>query len=546
MSASFPSSKSNNFKSFFFSRSSVSQIDLAQADCPQDRQLEISSDLQPTQEKTQTVAKRALSPSRISSSCHSINRFSDYESKAKLKKTSEKEDVSLSRKPNDEQGALFKVKASVKRPTNNCLLRLSVNLVNTYKLINDKFYSEQITQKIALSNPRFDSSTLEGRVFKVSKGCVILGQRLGEGTYGFVHKGIYRPDGLTETVEVAFKVNKVVACSTQTMLYMKSIVNEADFYNSVKKIDSTGSVAIAELIDDGVVATNCHGIVQRLYNSNLYDSLKKTKYRGFSFILTASIAYQLFQSLSFLRHPSINKIHADLKPENLVLNDGKTHKIRIIDFGSACSPSINSSPGEYICSRFYRPPEIIFQLPFDHNFDTWSIGCLLFELHAGKPLFPANNQEELLSMIFEFLGSPSESFVKSIPNWQSFFTPRPDKPDCFILKSRFLSSRARSEETRVGFFERMLSTESAKAKSYPSYLEVFQTDETYHLFKDLIKSMIAWDSKDRLSPDKLEVHPFIAKINRLNSDEMAKKNAALSSDLRSKESQGNLKPALAL
>ena len=58
--------------------------------------------------------------------------------------------------------------------------------------------------------------------------------------------------------------------------------------------------------------------------------------------------------------------------------------------------------------------------------------------------------------------------------------------------------------------------------------------------------MIAWDSKDRLSPDKLEVHPFIAKINRLNSDEMAKKNAALSSDLRSKESQGNLKPALAL
>jgi serine/threonine protein kinase len=551
MSASSISSNPITCKSVDFPHlSSANQTDLAQARCLQDRPLD-----QPAQEKTQTVAKRALSPPTISSSSHTINRFSDDEtkvkddeSKAKLKKTSIKEDTSLAKKTEDTQGALCKVKKPIQRSENNALLKLSVNLVGTYKSINDRYFSNKRTQELPTLNPRTLSSTLEGQVFKVSKGSVTLGKRLGEGAYGFVHEGVYKPDGFLETIKVAFKINRVVESRSQTKLYRQSILNEAGFYRSVRKIDPKGSVPIAELIDHGDVATNCHALVQRLYNSNLYQGLKRTNYRGFSFILTARIASQLFESLSLLRHPSVNAIHADLKPENIVLYDGKTYKIRIIDFGTACTPSTNPSPGAYVCSRFYRPPEIIFKLPYDHSFDTWSAGCVLFELHAGKPLFPATDQRELLSMIYDFLGSPSAAFVRAIPNWQSFFAPNPDKPDCFVLNSDFYSSTPSRKETRVGFFDRMLSAETPKAKDYPNpaYVQLFQTDETYQLFRDLIKSMIAWDSKDRMLPDQLLAHPFIAKINRLNSDEMAKKTAALSSDICSKESQANPKAAIAL
>lgn len=46
----------------------------------------------------------------------------------------------------------------------------------------------------------------------------------------------------------------------------------------------------------------------------------------------------------------------------------------------------------YICSRYYRAPELIFgATEYSTAIDTWSIGCVIAEMLIGEPLFPGES-----------------------------------------------------------------------------------------------------------------------------------------------------------
>ena len=75
------------------------------------------------------------------------------------------------------------------------------------------------------------------------------------------------------------------------------------------------------------------------------------------------------------------------------------HILKICDFGSAK----RLVPGEpnvaYICSRYYRAPELIFgATEYTTSIDIWSIGirynylgCVIVEMLTGEPLFPGDS-----------------------------------------------------------------------------------------------------------------------------------------------------------
>lgn len=67
--------------------------------------------------------------------------------------------------------------------------------------------------------------------------------------------------------------------------------------------------------------------------------------------------YQLFRSLAYIHSQGI--CHRDIKPQNLLL-DTETGILKLCDFGSAKILVENEPNVSYICSRYYRAPELIF------------------------------------------------------------------------------------------------------------------------------------------------------------------------------------------
>lgn len=67
--------------------------------------------------------------------------------------------------------------------------------------------------------------------------------------------------------------------------------------------------------------------------------------------------YQLFRSLAYIHSQGI--CHRDIKPQNLLL-DPVSGILKLCDFGSA-KILVEAEPNvSYICSRYYRAPELIF------------------------------------------------------------------------------------------------------------------------------------------------------------------------------------------
>uniref|UniRef100_A0A5S6QUG7 Protein kinase domain-containing protein n=1 Tax=Trichuris muris TaxID=70415 RepID=A0A5S6QUG7_TRIMR len=133
--------------------------------------------------------------------------------------------------------------------------------------------------------------------------------------------------------------------------------------------------------------------------------------------------YQLFRALAYIH--SLGICHRDIKPQNLLL-DPETAVLKLCDFGSA-KHLIRGEPNvSYICSRYYRAPELIFgATDYTTSIDVWSAGCVLAELLLGQPIFPGESGVDQLVEIIKILGTPSrEQINKMNANFTEFLLPQ--------------------------------------------------------------------------------------------------------------------------
>jgi serine/threonine-protein kinase PRP4 len=189
----------------------------------------------------------------------------------------------------------------------------------------------------------------------------------------------------------------------------KSSQKEMEFVRRLNEADPQDKKHIIQLL--GSFDHKGHlCIVFEHMSKNLRDLLKEdTSGRGLSLQAVKTYARQMFIGLKHMQDCQI--IHADLKPDNiLVSTDKKT--IKIADFGTAADKRDNEEPTPYMVSRFYRAPEIVLGMEIGYAIDMWAIGCTIFELWTGKILFNGRSNNQMIKVMMESLGWPSEKYLK--------------------------------------------------------------------------------------------------------------------------------------
>ena len=141
-------------------------------------------------------------------------------------------------------------------------------------------------------------------------------------------------------------------------------------------------------------------------------------------------------SLAYIH--SLGICHRDIKPQNLLVNE-KTCTLKLCDFGSAKTLVKGEPNVSYICSRYYRAPELIFgATDYSTAIDVWSSGCVMAELLIGQPLFPGESGVDQLVEIIKVLGTPTRQQIKSMnPNYTEFKFPHlPKNPWDRVFRPR--------------------------------------------------------------------------------------------------------------
>jgi len=248
-------------------------------------------------------------------------------------------------------------------------------------------------------------------------------------------------------------------------------------------------------------------LVFELLSINLYELIKADNFKGYHLKRIQNYALQLLNCLAVLRKENI--IHCDLKPENILLDLNNRNSIKVIDFGSSCFG--NEKVYTYIQSRFYRSPEVILGLSYNTSIDMWSLGCILAELYTGHPLFPGDNEIDLLMRVIEVLGNPPHDVIKQVTSKQITF----DSNGNLLLP---LGEKAKTRQPGI--------------KSLKEALKCLDDD-----FVDFIQRCLTWKTDERLQPEEGKKHPWILKHYEIPTtpDKVYESPIDLSTQLPSKD-----------
>ncbi|KAL0737545.1 hypothetical protein Bca4012_013755 [Brassica carinata] len=227
---------------------------------------------------------------------------------------------------------------------------------------------------------------------------------------------------------------------------------------------------------------------------NLRELLKKFgRNIGLKLSAVRSYSKQLFIALKHLKNCGV--LHCDIKPDNMLVNENKT-VLKLCDFGNAMFAGKNEVT-PYLVSRFYRSPEIILGLAYDHPLDIWSVGCCLYELYCGKVLFPGATNNDMLRLHMELKGL----FPKKMLRKGAFIDQHFDYD---------LNFYATEEDTVSGkMMKRMIV--NVKPKDFGSIIKGYPGEDPKMLahFRDLLDKMFILDPEKRLTVSQALAHPFI-------------------------------------
>ncbi|CAG4942860.1 unnamed protein product [Colias eurytheme] len=240
-------------------------------------------------------------------------------------------------------------------------------------------------------------------------------------------------------------------------------------------------------------------MVMEPLSMNLREVLKKYgKNSGIHIKAVRSYTQQMLLALKLLKKTRI--LHADIKPDNILVNESKL-LLKLCDFGAASQVSDNDIT-PYLVSRFYRAPEIILGVPYDHGIDMWSTACTIYELSTGKIMFSGKSNNEMLKYFMDLKGKIPNRIIK-----KGHF-----KEQHFDANFNFMYHELDkiTEREKVVIMSSIKPTRDLLSELAPPLhrLPAAEAKKVTQL-KDLLERMLMMDPTKRASVNHCLAHPFI-------------------------------------
>ncbi|XP_078594168.1 dual specificity tyrosine-phosphorylation-regulated kinase 1A-like isoform X9 [Branchiostoma floridae x Branchiostoma japonicum] len=434
-------------------------------------------------------------------------------------------------KTQEMQALQSRIPLTFRDPAGAPLRKLSVDLIKTYKHINEVYYAKKKRRAQQVQgddtshkkerkvyNDGYDDDNYDYivRIGEKWEDRYEIDSLIGKGSFGQVVKAYDHGD--QEYVAIKIIKNK------------KAFLNQAQIevrlLELMNKHDPEGKCYIVKL-KRHFMFRNHLCLVFELLSYNLYDLLRNTNFRGVSLNLTRKFAQQMCTALLFLSTPELSIIHCDLKPENIVLCNPKRSAIKIVDFGSSCQ--LGQRIYQYIQSRFYRSPEVLLGIPYDMAIDMWSLGCILVEMHTGEPLFSGSNEVDQMNKIVEVLGIPPAHCLDQAPKARKYFDKHPD--GTYSIRKSKDGKKYKPAGSRK--LHDILGAETG-GPGGRRMGEAGHSVADYLKFKDLILRMLDFDPKTRITPFHALQHNFFKRT----ADESTNTSNSVSTSPAMEQSSG--------
>jgi len=192
-----------------------------------------------------------------------------------------------------------------------------------------------------------------------------------------------------------------------------------------------------------------------------------------------AFACQILRGLKYLHSAGV--VHRDLKPANILVNKDCT--LRIADLGLARGRTSEEEVlTEYVVTRWYRAPELML-LPegYFEAVDLWSVGCIHVELLTRQPLFPGDNNVDMLRRMAKALGFKPERDLSWLPD----------------------AGSGRDSVMTIVEQEMRCQVEQPLEQSLPNASQVCV---------DFIRQLLAFDPTLRISASAALYHPYLADL----------------------------------
>ncbi|KAM6937060.1 homeodomain-interacting protein kinase 2 isoform 3-T3 [Xenentodon cancila] len=363
------------------------------------------------------------------------------------------------------------------------------------------------TSKNSGSNNEGDYQLVQHEVLCSMTNTYEVLEFLGRGTFGQVVKCWKR--GTNEIVAIKILKNHPSYArqgQIEVSILARLSTESADDYNFVRAYECFQH-------------KNHTCLVFEMLEQNLYDFLKQNKFSPLPLKYIRPVLQQVATALMKLK--SLGLIHADLKPENIMLVDPsrQPYRVKVIDFGSASHVS-KAVCSTYLQSRYYRAPEIILGLPFCEAIDMWSLGCVIAELFLGWPLYPGASEYDQIRYISQTQGLPAEYLLSAGTKTTRFFNRDPD--------STYPLWRLKTPEDHEG--ETGIKSKEARKYIFNCLDDMAQVNMTSDLegsdmlaekadrreFIDLLTKMLTIDADKRITPVETLNHPFVTMSHLLD------------------------------